>query len=100
MQGPMLFRSTPGVQLQLVLLGAIGRTAALAFARVLAFATVLARLAAALAFAGVLSLAGVLLLFRVQRGRDLTGARRNCRVGAARISSIQAGHRATQQAGE
>jgi len=82
-QGPISFRARPLVHVQLVLFGTIGRAAALALARVLAFATVLARLAAALAFAGVLSLAGMLLLVRVQSGRELTGARRNCRVGAA-----------------
>src|SRR5258705_8426034 len=43
-------------------LGAIGRAAALALARVLAFATVVAGLAAALALAGVLAFTSVLFL--------------------------------------
>jgi len=43
-------------------LGAVGRTAALAFARVLAFAAVVARFTSTLALAGILTLASVLFL--------------------------------------
>src|SRR5258708_35314053 len=93
------FRARPNSRL-LLLLGAVSCTAALAFAGVLAFAAVVARFAPTFALTGILAFAGMLvLLVGVRSGRNLSSE--CCWVGAVRgRSSVQAGHRAAQQAGE
>ena len=82
-------------------LGAIGRAAALAFARVLGFATVVAALTPTIALAGVLTLASMLFFGSGlgRRSRSVLRGERGLQAGQ-QVRGLHRRTRACQQAGD